>query len=213
MYRTFRALRGCRPVTFDRTGAACAKLPPGTGAPHRESPRPPAQPPIPAHTKNRPPCRFFGGLPPVSSSAVAARVCRYRRSRYCSAISSASRASQVSSPTDPSPSKSRSAHRHCGPRTHTDANPESDNVCHSCSPTSDPMPPNSTATHRTDPRNRPASPTSNTRTHHRALCTTRRRSLCARAGGVREDRYQASRSVRRRIGSARTNARTRMRDI
>lgn len=39
------------------------------------------------------------------------------------------------------------------------------------------------------------------------------RSLCARAGGVREDRYQASRSVRRRIGSARTNARTRMRDI
>ncbi len=69
MYRTFRALRGCRPVTFDRTGAACAKLPPGTGAPHRESPRPPAQPPIPAHTKNRPPCRFFGGLPPRSAPA------------------------------------------------------------------------------------------------------------------------------------------------
>lgn len=48
--------------------------------------------------------------------------------QYCSAISLSSRASQVHSPTASSPSKIRSAHRHCGPRTHTNANPESDNV-------------------------------------------------------------------------------------
>ncbi|SEC41880.1 hypothetical protein SAMN04490220_1591 [Rhodococcus jostii] len=79
---------------------------------------------------------------PVHARGVEAPVCRYRWSRrYCSAISSASRASQVSSPTDSSPGESRSAHRHCGPRTHTNANPESDNVCHSCSPTGDPISP------------------------------------------------------------------------
>ncbi|ABG99762.1 conserved hypothetical protein (plasmid) [Rhodococcus jostii RHA1] len=50
------------PGTFDRTPAACATLPP---APVRltsgKDRRPPACAPIPAHTKNRPACRFFGG--------------------------------------------------------------------------------------------------------------------------------------------------------
>ena len=87
-------------------------------------------------------------IPPRSGSAPSQR--RYavagvgggtaRRSRWPPVP-----ASQL--PRRPSPTVSRSAHRHCGPRTHTNANPFSDNVCHSCSTADDPMP-HSTAAHR-----------------------------------------------------------------
>ena len=173
IYRTFRALRRCSP--WSRLGAtsprglsiaplaACATLPPAPARLTSGKSR------VHLHVHRKPLTRKQTTVPllrwaspgPLQRHRGSA-VCRYRWSRYCSAISSASRASQVSSPTDSSPGRSRSAHRRCGPRTHTNANPESDNVCHSCSPADDPMSPiqpqHTTLTRGTDRPVRPRTP-------------------------------------------------------